>query len=70
MQHLGNIREKTTALSAAHKVATAEHKTVYLEKALCKNLPNPKKFVCYRGWLDRESHVAKVLWLPKGGKTT
>lgn len=61
MRHLGNVKTKKEAIEQCHKVAKETGNTCVYEKAKCRDYPSPKRYVCYRGWLDLEDKSARVI---------
>lgn len=70
MRYLGAMRDRKATEKACLEAAKHEENkphsgrgiaTCVIEKAQCKDHPSPKKYVCYRAWLDLDSSSGGVI---------
>ena len=68
MQYLGKIRTQEEAEAEGLRVSQETGFIVVIEKAKFKPDRSPKRWVCYRGWLDRDRPGVGVMdmkdWSP------
>ena len=71
MRHLGNWRERKKAESECqrytHESPPEEFwnkpgiPTCVIQKAKCQDHPSPKKYVCYRAWVDLDDRSGRLI---------
>lgn len=68
MRFIGNVKKLNDALVQGEAIAKSEGRTFVYEKAKCRDFPSPKRYVCYRGWLDMDDKSVRVISIQQWNK--
>jgi hypothetical protein len=55
------VKTLKEAMDQGKKISLQEKHLFVYEKAKCQDHPSPRKYVCYRGWLDMDSKSVGVI---------